>query len=43
MPLAVVVHPDGRTLVVVRPTNKTQNREVTIAVDWINELKWAAR
>ena len=29
------VHPDGRTLVVVRPTNNTQNREVTIAVDWL--------
>jgi Tol biopolymer transport system component len=37
------VHPDGRTLVVVRPTNKTQNREVTIAVDWLNELHFAAR
>jgi Tol biopolymer transport system component len=37
------VHPDGRTLVVVRPTNQTQNREVTMVVYWANELQRAAR
>jgi len=37
------VHPDGRTLVVVRPTNQTQNREVIVVVDWANELQRAAR
>jgi serine/threonine-protein kinase len=37
------VHPDGRTLVVVRPTNQTQNREVAMVVDWANELRRAAR
>ena len=37
------VHPDGRTLVVVRPTNQTQNREVIVVVEWADELQRAAR
>ncbi len=32
------IHPDGRTLVVVRPANRTQGREVTIVLDWSGEF-----
>ena len=27
------IHPDGRTLVVVRPSNRTQGREITMVLD----------
>jgi Tol biopolymer transport system component len=37
------VHRDGRTLVVVRPVNKTQGREVTMVLDWFSELPRADR
>jgi Tol biopolymer transport system component len=37
------VHRDGRTLVVVRPTNQTQSREVTVVVGWAHELQRASR
>jgi Tol biopolymer transport system component len=37
------VHPDGRTIVVVRPTNQTQNREVTMVIGWTDEIQRAAR
>ena len=33
------VHPDGRTLILVRPANRTQGREVTVVVDWFDELR----
>ncbi len=32
-------HPDGRTLVVVRPLNRTQGREVTTVVGWLDEFR----
>ena len=32
------IHPDGRTVVVVRPANKTQGREVTMVLDWFSEF-----
>lgn len=37
------VHRDGRTLVMVRPTNQTQGREVTVVLDWFQELGQANR
>jgi hypothetical protein len=37
------VHPDGRTLVLVRPANATHGREVTVALDWAAELKASVR
>lgn len=37
------IHRDGRTLVVVRPVNKTQGREVTMVLDWFSELPRADR
>ena len=33
------IHPDGRTLVMVRPADRTQGREVTITVNWFTELQ----
>ena len=33
------IHPDGRTLVLVRPTNQTQGREVTMVLDWVSDLR----
>ena len=37
------VHVDGRTLVMVRPANETQGREVRMILDWFNEFRRAAR
>jgi len=37
------VHSDGRTLVMVRPVNKTQGREVTMVLDWFNDFQRAER
>jgi serine/threonine-protein kinase len=37
------VHGDGRTLVLVRPANETQGREVRMVLDWFNEFRRAAR
>jgi serine/threonine-protein kinase len=33
------IHRDGRTLVTVRPANRTQGREVTMVLGWFNELR----
>ena len=33
------IHPDGRTLVMVRPANDTQGREVNLVVNWFSELR----
>ena len=33
------VHPDGRTLVLVRPSGATQPREVTVVVNWFLEMR----
>jgi serine/threonine-protein kinase len=33
------IHHDGRTVVIVRPANQTQGREVTIVHGWSNELR----
>jgi Tol biopolymer transport system component len=33
------VHPDGRTLILVRPTGTTQAREVNVVVNWAQELR----
>ena len=33
------IHPDGKTLVLVRPANRTQGREVTLVLNWHEELK----
>ena len=35
------IHRDGRTVVVVRPANKTQGREVTMVLDWFAEFRRA--
>jgi eukaryotic-like serine/threonine-protein kinase len=32
------IHPDGRTIVLVRPVNRTQGREVTMVLGWFNEF-----
>ena len=37
------IHPDGRTLVLVRPVNRTQGREVTMVLGWFNEFGRADR
>ena len=33
------VHPDGRTVVVVRPSGATQSREVAVVVNWFPEMR----
>ena len=33
------IHPDGATLVVVRPANRTHGREVTMVINWVAELR----
>jgi Tol biopolymer transport system component len=33
------IHRDGRTLVMVRPANRTQGREVTMVLDWFSEFR----
>ena len=33
------IHPDGRTLVLVRPVNATQGREVTMVLDGLTDLR----
>jgi serine/threonine-protein kinase len=33
------VHPDGRTLVLVRPSGASQPREVAVVVNWFSELR----
>ena len=33
------IHRDGRTLVIVRPVNQAQAREVTTVLGWLNELR----
>jgi Tol biopolymer transport system component len=37
------IHPDGRTVVLVRPANKTQGSEVTMVLDWFSEFLRAER
>ena len=37
------VHRDGRTLVIVRPANLTQGREVRMVLSWFNEFRAANR
>ena len=37
------IHRDGRTLVMVRPANQTQGREVTMVLGWFNEFGRADR
>ena len=37
------IHPDGRAVVMVRPSNQTQGREVTMVLGWFNEFRQAAR
>ena len=37
------IHPDGRRLVVVRPANQTQGREVIIELDWFSKFRKAER
>jgi Tol biopolymer transport system component len=32
------IHPDGRTVVIVRPVHPTYGREVAVAFDWTSEL-----
>ena len=32
------IHPDGRTVVTVRPGSRTQGREVTMVLDWFGEF-----
>jgi hypothetical protein len=32
------IHPDGRTVVLVRPVNRTQGREVTMVLGWFSEF-----
>ncbi len=33
------IHPDGRTLVMVKPAGNTQGREVAMVVNWFDELR----
>jgi serine/threonine protein kinase len=33
------IHPDGRTLVLVRRSGRTQAREVTLTANWFTELR----
>ena len=33
------IHHDGRTLAMVRPANRTQGREVTIVLGWLDEFR----
>jgi hypothetical protein len=33
------MHPDGHTLVLVRPSGPTQAREVTLTANWFTELR----
>lgn len=35
------IHPDGKTVVVVRPVNPTYGREIAMAFDWASELQSA--
>jgi Tol biopolymer transport system component len=37
------IHPDGHTLVTVRPANQTQGREVTMVLGWFDEIGRADR
>jgi Tol biopolymer transport system component len=37
------IHPDSRTLVMVRPSNQTQGREVTMILGWFDEFRLADR
>ncbi len=37
------IHRDGRTVVMVRPANPTQGREVTMVLGWFNEVRRADR
>ncbi|MCA1651827.1 MAG: protein kinase [Acidobacteria bacterium] len=37
------IHRDGRTVVLVRPVNRTQGREVTMVLGWLNEFGRADR
>jgi serine/threonine-protein kinase len=37
------IHPDSRTLVMVRPSNQTQGREVTMVLGWFDEFRLADR
>ena len=37
------IHRDGRTLVMVRPANQTQGREVTMVLGWFNEFRGTDR
>ena len=37
------IHPDGRTLVMVRPSGVVQAREVTVVVNWFSELRSIVR
>jgi hypothetical protein len=33
------IHPDGRTLVLVRPATDPARSEVTLVLDWLEELE----
>ena len=33
------IHPDGRTLVIVRPVSDAPGREVTVVLNWLAELR----
>jgi Tol biopolymer transport system component len=37
------IHPDGKTVVIVRPVHATYGREVAMALDWAGELSSATR
>ena len=37
------IHPDGRTVVTVRPVSQTQGREVTMVLNWFSELPQVSR
>ncbi|HEU4893789.1 MAG TPA: protein kinase [Vicinamibacterales bacterium] len=37
------IHPDGHTLVLIRPANRTQGREVTMVLGWFNEFQRTER
>ena len=37
------IHPDGKTLALVRPAGDARGREITLVVDWLTELQRVGR
>ena len=37
------IHPDGKTLALVRPTGDTRGRQITLMLNWLAELQRVTR